>query len=56
MAYKNKEKEIAWRRKYYREHREVILNRARLWNLNNPERAERNRKAFIKKNPDYWKL
>jgi hypothetical protein len=49
MAYVDKQKERENKKKYYLEHREIILNRARVWNLAHPERVKEIRRSFYYK-------
>lgn len=50
MAYKNREDERAYNKKYYQRNKEEILKRKKRWLENNPERERETRKKYYKNN------
>lgn len=49
MAYKDKQKERENKKKYYQEHREIILQRASAWNKLHAERRAVHRRNYYDK-------
>jgi hypothetical protein len=51
----NPEKPLAYMRKYYRRHREILKAKKAAYDKANPEQTRERQRTFIANNPGYWR-